>query len=62
MNKGLKKNWVVDEKYPACTLREALTHYLDITTSLSQKILTHLAQQTSDESEQIRLKNLANVK
>jgi hypothetical protein len=42
-------------------LREALTHYLDITNLLSQKLLALLAQQASDESEKIRLKNLANV-
>ena len=38
---GNTKQWTVDERYPACTLRDAFKYYLDITTPLTQNMLLY---------------------
>lgn len=58
---GVSKNWVVDDRYPACTLYTALTNYLDITSTVTQNMLQYFSSQTSSESERLRLENLAKV-
>lgn len=58
---GVSKQWQVDERYPTCTLREALTNYLDITSPLTQNMLMYLSTQTSNESDRIQLEKLSKV-
>jgi len=59
---GVNKNWIVDERYPACTLFTALTNFLDITSTVSQNMLQYFSTQTANEAERTRLENLAKVK
>ncbi|XP_066492723.1 nitric oxide synthase, inducible [Tiliqua scincoides] len=47
--------WTPDKKFPACTLFQALMHFLDVTTSPSQQLLITLSQLAKEESEQARL-------
>lgn len=59
---GVSKQWVVDERYPVCSIRSALTNYLDITSPVSQNILLYFSTQATDENDRIQLEKLAKVK
>uniref|UniRef100_A0A670KCS2 Nitric oxide synthase n=1 Tax=Podarcis muralis TaxID=64176 RepID=A0A670KCS2_PODMU len=48
-----------ETKFPACTLSQALTHFLDITTPPSQQLLRILSQLAKEESEKERLDHLS---
>ncbi|XP_013151690.1 nitric oxide synthase, inducible isoform X2 [Falco peregrinus] len=50
--------WTSDKKIPACTLLEALTYLLDITTPPSQQLLKKLAQLVTAEEDKQRLEVL----
>nr|XP_034995867.1 nitric oxide synthase, inducible [Zootoca vivipara] len=47
--------WTTDSKFPACTLSQALIHFLDVTTPPSQQLLRNLSQLAKEESEKERL-------
>ncbi|NXA04756.1 NOS2 protein, partial [Sapayoa aenigma] len=47
--------WSSDKKIPACTLPEALTYLLDITTPPSQQLLKNLSQLVTAEEDKQRL-------
>ncbi|XP_062872313.1 nitric oxide synthase, inducible-like [Trichomycterus rosablanca] len=51
--------WQTDSRIPACSLNQALTYLLDITTPPSQGFLRKLAQLTNKEEDQKRLLALA---
>jgi len=55
------KTWLIDERYPACTLETALTSFLDITSTVTQNLLQYFSFQTSRDSERLRLELLAKV-
>ncbi len=59
---GVSKQWVVDERYPVCSIRSALTNYLDITSPVSQNMLLYFSTQATDENDRIQLEKLAKVK
>lgn len=50
--------WTSDRKIPACTLSEALTYLLDITTPPSQQLLKNLSQLVTAEGDKQRLQVL----
>ncbi|NXF09721.1 NOS2 protein, partial [Smithornis capensis] len=50
--------WSSDQKVPACTLPEALTYLLDITTPPSQQLLKKLSQLVTAEEDRQRLQVL----
>uniref|UniRef100_A0A8C0IH74 Nitric oxide synthase n=1 Tax=Bubo bubo TaxID=30461 RepID=A0A8C0IH74_BUBBB len=54
--------WTSDKKIPACTLPEALTYLLDITTPPSQQLLKKLSQLVTAEGDKQRLEVLCQVK
>lgn len=56
---GVTKQWLVDERYPACSLRTALTYYLDITSPVSQNLLMYFATQASNENDRVQIEKLA---
>ncbi|XP_061460927.1 nitric oxide synthase, inducible [Rhineura floridana] len=47
--------WAADKKFPACTLSQALMHFLDVTTPPSQQLLRTLSQLAKGETENKRL-------
>lgn len=51
----------MDERIPACTLVQALTYFLDITTPPSQSLLRKLSTVAGQEEDQKRLVALASV-
>ncbi|XP_034166259.2 nitric oxide synthase, inducible-like [Pangasianodon hypophthalmus] len=53
------EEWQTDSRIPACSLTEALTFLLDITTPPSQSFLRKLSQLTKKEDDQQRLLELA---
>ncbi|XP_067866663.1 nitric oxide synthase 2b, inducible [Heterodontus francisci] len=53
------RDWKVDERIPACTLTQAFTHFLDITTPPAQQLLKKFAQLATEESEKNRLLELS---
>lgn len=53
--------WTSDKKIPACTLPEALTYLLDITTPPSQQLLKNLSQLVTAEADRQRLEVLSQV-
>ncbi|XP_055513563.1 nitric oxide synthase 2b, inducible [Leucoraja erinacea] len=53
------KDWKADERLPPCTLEEAFTYFLDITTPPSQHLLKKFAQLATEESEKNRLLELS---
>ncbi|KAH3891816.1 hypothetical protein DPMN_015924 [Dreissena polymorpha] len=55
------KSWDPYGKLPACTLRTALTRYLDITTPPSQALLKLFATQATKDCDRESLEKLANV-
>ncbi|XP_058416280.1 nitric oxide synthase, inducible [Diceros bicornis minor] len=50
--------WVKDKRLPPCSLRQALTYFLDITTPPTQMLLRKLAQLAMKEAERQRLETL----
>uniref|UniRef100_A0A8C5NQL2 Nitric oxide synthase n=1 Tax=Junco hyemalis TaxID=40217 RepID=A0A8C5NQL2_JUNHY len=54
--------WASHKKIPACTLPEALTYLLDITTPPSQQLLKKLSQLVTAEGDKQRLEVLCQVK
>uniref|UniRef100_A0A2K6GD75 Nitric oxide synthase n=1 Tax=Propithecus coquereli TaxID=379532 RepID=A0A2K6GD75_PROCO len=50
--------WVSDKRLPSCSLRQALTYFLDITTPPTQLLLQKLAQLATEEAERQRLETL----
>ncbi|KAM9596861.1 nitric oxide synthase, inducible [Trichechus inunguis] len=50
--------WVRDKRLPPCSLSQALTYFLDITTPPSQLLLQKLAQLATEEAERQRLEAL----
>ncbi|NXG34768.1 NOS2 protein, partial [Dromaius novaehollandiae] len=50
--------WTSDKKIPACTLAQALTYLLDITTPPSQQLLKKLSQLVTEEGDKERLEVL----
>lgn len=53
--------WASQKKIPACTLSQALTYLLDITTSPSQQLLKKLSQLVREEGDKQRLEVLCHV-
>ncbi|XP_017347206.1 nitric oxide synthase, inducible [Ictalurus punctatus] len=53
------EGWQTDSRIPACSLTQALTFLLDITTPPSQSFLRKLSQLTKKEDDQQRLLELA---
>uniref|UniRef100_A0A4W3IBA7 Nitric oxide synthase n=1 Tax=Callorhinchus milii TaxID=7868 RepID=A0A4W3IBA7_CALMI len=58
----LPSDWTATERIPACTLSEALTHFLDITTPPAPQLLKKVAQLATEESEKNRLLELSQVR
>uniref|UniRef100_A0A8C2U7X5 Nitric oxide synthase n=1 Tax=Coturnix japonica TaxID=93934 RepID=A0A8C2U7X5_COTJA len=54
--------WTSEKKIPACTLSQALTYLLDITTPPSQQLLKKLSQLVTAEADKQRLEVLCHVK
>lgn len=53
--------WTSDRRLPACTVSEALTYLLDITTPPSQQLLKKLSQLVTAEGDKQRLEVLCQV-
>lgn len=53
--------WVPNNRLPPCTLRQALTYFLDITTAPSPQLLQLLATLAEDRAEQEKLRHLSQV-
>ncbi|KAI8502299.1 Nitric oxide synthase, brain [Branchiostoma belcheri] len=53
------KTWMPFERLPPCSLRTALSRYLDITTPPSPQLLGSLAMHTNDTAEKAGLQELA---
>uniref|UniRef100_A0A8D0C3I7 Nitric oxide synthase n=1 Tax=Salvator merianae TaxID=96440 RepID=A0A8D0C3I7_SALMN len=47
--------WTADKRFPACTLSQALLHFLDITTPPSQQLLKVLSQMATEDKQKERL-------
>ncbi|XP_067393807.1 nitric oxide synthase, inducible [Emydura macquarii macquarii] len=47
--------WTSDKKIPPCTLSQALTYFLDVTTPPSQQLLKKLSQLATEEGDKQRL-------
>lgn len=56
---GRKATWVADTRIPPCTLRQALTNYLDITTPPTPQLLQLLSILCEDPEERQRLETLS---
>lgn len=54
-----KFNWIAQNRLPPCTLHDAFSNYLDITSPPEQHFLASLGRMATDEKECIRLKQLA---
>lgn len=59
LGSGRKVNWVPDTRIPPCTLRQALTNYLDITTPPTPQFLQLLSALCEDPTERQRLETLS---
>nr|XP_020655911.1 nitric oxide synthase, endothelial isoform X1 [Pogona vitticeps] len=55
---GVKRLWVPVQRLPPCTLRQALTFFLDITTPPSPQLLQILATLAEDPGERDKLQRL----
>ncbi len=53
--------WISDPRLPPCSLRVALTNYLDITTPPNQNFLQYLIDMANDTWDSFRLKKLSSV-
>lgn len=58
---GPPPNWVRDPRLPPCTLRQALTFFLDITSPPSPQLLRLLSTLAEESSEQQELETLSQV-
>ncbi|KAM3822758.1 LOW QUALITY PROTEIN: nitric oxide synthase 3 [Vipera latastei] len=56
---GVKRMWVPSSRLPPCTLRQALTYFLDITTAPSPQLLQLLAGLAEDRTEREKLQRLS---
>ncbi|XP_042331853.1 nitric oxide synthase, endothelial isoform X2 [Sceloporus undulatus] len=56
---GIKRLWVPSSRLAPCTLRQALTYFLDITTPPSPQLLQILANQASSPEEKEKLQRLS---
>ncbi|KAI2664471.1 Nitric oxide synthase, inducible [Labeo rohita] len=54
-----EKKWQADERIPACTLTQALTYFIDVTTPPSQSLLRKLSKVAGQEEDRKRLEALA---
>lgn len=54
--------WVTEKRLPPCSLSQALTYFLDITTPPTQLLLQKLALLATEEAERQRLETLCQVK
>lgn len=54
--------WTISEKIPPCSLSQALTYFLDITTPPSQLLLKKLCLLEADVGDKQRLEELAKVR
>ncbi|XP_072269182.1 nitric oxide synthase 3 [Pyxicephalus adspersus] len=59
LGSGRKADWVSDTRIPPCTLRQALTNYLDITTPPPPQFLQLLSALCEDPDERQRLETLS---
>lgn len=59
---GGMKAWQRDERLPTCSLREAFTRYLDVTTPLKQMLLERLAPFCTNTADRERMELIAKVK
>lgn len=55
------EGWQTDSRLPACSVTQALTYLLDITTTPSQSFLRKLSQLTESNDDRQRLQELASV-
>ncbi len=52
--------WVLNERFSSpITLKEALTHFLDLTTPISQTMLGYLAEIAADKQDSFKLEQLS---
>lgn len=58
---GPPPSWVRDPRLPPCTLRQALTFFLDITSPPSPRLLRLLSTLAEEPSEQQELETLSQV-
>ncbi|KAH0627743.1 hypothetical protein JD844_003884 [Phrynosoma platyrhinos] len=58
---AVKRLWVSDRRLPPCTLRQALTYFLDITTPPSTQLLQTLATLALNPEEKGKLQRLSKV-
>lgn len=58
---GPPPGWVRDPRLPPCTLRQALTFFLDITSPPSPRLLRLLSTLAEESSEQQELEALSQV-
>uniref|UniRef100_A0A8D0L3Z9 Nitric oxide synthase 3 n=1 Tax=Sphenodon punctatus TaxID=8508 RepID=A0A8D0L3Z9_SPHPU len=56
---GPKRCWMLDERLPPCTVHQALTFFLDITTPPSPQFLQLLATLAKEPAEKARLQQLS---
>ncbi|XP_058035287.1 nitric oxide synthase 3 isoform X3 [Ahaetulla prasina] len=56
---GVKRMWVPSHRLPPCTLRQALTYFLDITTAPSPQLLQLLATLAEHRGEREKLQRLS---
>ncbi|XP_072115018.1 nitric oxide synthase 1-like [Mobula birostris] len=56
---GNQQTWVQDSRLPACTVTQALTHFLDINTPPSPDFLQLLAQLAEDPTDRQQLETLS---
>jgi hypothetical protein len=59
---GPPPGWVRDPRLPPCTLRQALTFFLDITSPPSPRLLRLLSTLAEESSEQEELEALSQVR
>ncbi|XP_043560201.1 nitric oxide synthase, brain-like isoform X1 [Chiloscyllium plagiosum] len=55
---GIQHKWVSDMRLPNCTVAQALTYFLDITSPASPELLQYLAQLATDRREKEQLEDL----
>ncbi|XP_078067325.1 nitric oxide synthase 1-like [Mustelus asterias] len=56
---GSHHQWVSDKRLPTCTVFQALSHFLDITTPPTPELLQSFAQQATDPREKKELEDLS---
>ncbi|XP_039612590.1 nitric oxide synthase 2b, inducible [Polypterus senegalus] len=58
-DQGSTKSWITNSRLPPCSIQQALTYFLDITTPPSQLLLKKMCQLTCEEEERRQLEKLA---